>query len=458
MYPAHYKLALDEVGTKEIPGSRDNPKIVEWFADVGHSWVDDDETAWCAAFAGAMLEHAGTPSTGKLNARSYLQWGNKVKSLSDAMPGDVVVLWRVARNAWQGHVGFYHSHEGNYVTLVSGNKANRVGIDKFAHSRVLGIRRAPAKNGPLGAPLEKPVTIGNKITAEMLRTIAPRGRNDLIEALPPLLNKYLPKYDVNTPQRVALFLANVMAETGGLKIMEENLSYTAERMMVVWPSRFPTLESAQPYARNPRKLANKVYNRFGNRAIADGGWKYRGRGFMQTTFVDNYRLAEKATGLDLVANPDLLLDPEPALIAALVFWQSKGCNELADQNRQTDCRKRINGGTHGLTRMKNYFRVALPIMNGVQIKKDVVTTTKTIGTGVGGAIVLSQYGVDWALILLGAVVIAGIGFLIWKRRKKLRNVLSISQGLSDIHPQYDVNHFDDDNLDRTGYDQPHTTH
>jgi putative chitinase len=453
MTPLHYRLAEADVGIREWPGARDNPLVVKYFADVGHSWVDDDETAWCAAFTGSMLERTKQKSTGKLNARSYLQWGDEVASLDDARKGDVIVMWRVARDAWQGHVGFYVAHDRTTVTLISGNMKNRVGMDKFARSRILrgGIRRAPKLNGPLGVPIDEPITLGNKITEAMIRQMAPRGRNDLVKALPALLNRYLSDYEVNTPQRIALFLANILAETGGLKIMEENMNYTATRLTVVWPSRFPTVESAKPYARNPRKLANKVYNRFDNRGIPDAGWNYRGRGFMQTTFIDSYRAAEKATGLDLVANPDLLLEAEPALIAALVEWKSKGCNELADQHRLTACRKAINGGAHGLTRMKNYYRVALPIVNGVRLREDALDAAKVIVVGGGGAaVIVAQYNIDWVTVALVAAVAVSVGFLIWKRRKLKKNVDNIVKGLPNLSPKFDIDLGIHDDLARAG--------
>ena len=99
-----YQLARADEGTWEYADGH-NPKILQYFADVGHSEVKDDETAWCAAFVGAMLKRAGMPHTGKLNARSYLDWGDEV-ALEDAQEGDIVVFWRGTPDGWQGHVGF----------------------------------------------------------------------------------------------------------------------------------------------------------------------------------------------------------------------------------------------------------------------------------------------------------------------------------------------------------------
>jgi len=135
-----YDEAVKHNDLKEIRGAAHNPQIVQWFADVGHSWVQDDETAWCAAFVGAMLIKAGLPSTKALNARSYMTWGKEV-SLEDAEPGDVVVLWREDPSSWKGHVAFFHSKNGGKVSLLGGNQNNAVNVLVYAASRVLSVRR-----------------------------------------------------------------------------------------------------------------------------------------------------------------------------------------------------------------------------------------------------------------------------------------------------------------------------
>ena len=124
----------------EWAGSDHNPKIVQMFADVGHSWVKDDETAWCAAFVGSMLKRSGLPHTGKLNARSYLNWGVGVP-LEMAERGDLVVFTRGDPNGWQGHVGFYSGHDDKYVYVLGGNQSNQVNIKPYSRKRLLGVRR-----------------------------------------------------------------------------------------------------------------------------------------------------------------------------------------------------------------------------------------------------------------------------------------------------------------------------
>ena len=141
-----YKLAEADIGTLEL-AKGDNPKVLKYFADVGHSWVKHDEVAWCAAFVGAMLKRAGMPHTGKLNARSYLDWGDEVP-LSDAQEGDIVVFWRENKDGAQGHVGFYAGQIGDKILVLGGNQSNKVSITGYPVSRLLGVRRAPGTSAP----------------------------------------------------------------------------------------------------------------------------------------------------------------------------------------------------------------------------------------------------------------------------------------------------------------------
>lgn len=129
------------LGTEEWPGARHNPVIQGYFAAVGHRPDEPDETPWCAAFVGAVLAELGLPHTGRLNARSYLEWGVPVGQ-HDARPGDVVVLWRGQPDGRQGHVGFLVRFDGNQVILRGGNQGNRVSDAPYPVSRVLGYRRA----------------------------------------------------------------------------------------------------------------------------------------------------------------------------------------------------------------------------------------------------------------------------------------------------------------------------
>lgn len=135
-----YDFAAENIGLWEWKGGDHNPKIVQWFADVGHSWVVDDETAWCAAFVGAMLKKAGLPHTGKLNARSYMEYGDHVE-LDEAQKGDICIFWRSSPDSWKGHVAFFHEYKGSQVEVLGGNQKDQVNISAYRRDRLLAVRR-----------------------------------------------------------------------------------------------------------------------------------------------------------------------------------------------------------------------------------------------------------------------------------------------------------------------------
>jgi uncharacterized protein (TIGR02594 family) len=136
-----YEKAKSFIGTEEIKGAEHNPVVVEMFHAVGHSWVKDDETAWCAAFVGYVLEEVDIASTRKLDARSYLGWGEVVEP-EDARTGDVMVFYRGDKNGWQGHVGFLvgFTAEGDYE-ILGGNQRDAVNVGVYSKEKLLGVRR-----------------------------------------------------------------------------------------------------------------------------------------------------------------------------------------------------------------------------------------------------------------------------------------------------------------------------
>ena len=141
-----YDLAKAEVGTVEWRDGN-NPKVVAYFKDSGNAGVKDDETAWCAAFVGAMLKRAGGKGTGKLTARSYLEWGSPVDR-ANARPGDIVVFKR-GNSSWQGHVAFFVKDRGDVINVLGGNQSNEVNVKGYGAASLLGIRRAPyVKSAP----------------------------------------------------------------------------------------------------------------------------------------------------------------------------------------------------------------------------------------------------------------------------------------------------------------------
>ena len=160
-------------------------------------------------------------------------------------------------------------------------------------------------------------------------------------------------YGLNA-NRGAHLLGQAAHESGNFMISEENLNYRAETMCRVWPSRFKSEADAEPYARNPEKLANKVYSgRMGNGSEASGdGWKYAGKGFIQLTGKDNVRAFAEHIGRDsLVDDPSPIAD-KLAMDSAIFFFEKNGLFSMADKG-VTDSiiksiTKRVNGGYHGL--------------------------------------------------------------------------------------------------------------
>jgi putative chitinase len=168
------------------------------------------------------------------------------------------------------------------------------------------------------------------------------------------------KFGVNTPQRLAHFLAQTGHESGGFRVTTENLNYSAKGLTNIFKKYF-TPESAVEYQRKPEKIANIVYaNRMGNGAQASGdGFKFRGRGYIQLTGKTNYQAFDKTVEDNIEANPDLVATKYPLLSAAW-FWSKNGLNAIADTGASdevvTKITKRVNGGTIGLADRIAHFK------------------------------------------------------------------------------------------------------
>lgn len=177
------------------------------------------------------------------------------------------------------------------------------------------------------------------------------------------------RFSLTTPTRQSAFLAQAAHESAGFTRLTENLNYSATGLAATWPGRFRGADG-QPNAlarglhRRPEAIANVVYaNRMGNGPEASGdGWRYRGRGLLQITGRAQYQRCGAALGLPLVEQPDLLAQPEPAVLSAAWFWQVNGLNELADAGDFEAITRRINGGLNGLAERRALwakFREAL---------------------------------------------------------------------------------------------------
>jgi putative chitinase len=168
-------------------------------------------------------------------------------------------------------------------------------------------------------------------------------------------------FGVNTPLRLAHFLAQCGHESGGFRLTQENLNYSAKGLMGIFKKYFPTQALADAYARKPEKIANKVYgNRMGNGPETSGeGFKFRGRGYIQLTGKQNYTAFDAAVPDDILANPDLV-STKHALASAAWFWKKNGLNLIADTGSSTEVvtkiTKRVNGGTIGLADRIKHFK------------------------------------------------------------------------------------------------------
>ena len=180
------------------------------------------------------------------------------------------------------------------------------------------------------------------------------------------LNETFERFGISTSKQQAAFIGQCSHECGNFTKLEEGLSYAADRLMKIWPRRFPNMEIAQRYARNPKALANNVYaNRMGNRDEASGdGYRFRGRGCIQTTGHSAYFHAGQALGVDFVMQPDLVAMPKYAALTAGFFWDTHKLNAFADSQDYVTMTKRINGGTIGLDDRKAHIAHALAVLGG----------------------------------------------------------------------------------------------
>ena len=180
------------------------------------------------------------------------------------------------------------------------------------------------------------------------------------------LSNILPEYDIDTPKRVAAFMAQCGHESGGFTLMQENLNYSAKGLVGTFKKYFPTEAHAKPYERKPEMIANRVYaNRMGNGDEASGeGWYFRGRGIVQITGKNNYTKCSQSLFESnvLVENPDLLLESEYAIHSACWFWSAARLNELADIGDMKTMTKRINGGYIGLEDRIHHYNHAIEIL------------------------------------------------------------------------------------------------
>ena len=199
------------------------------------------------------------------------------------------------------------------------------------------------------------------LSQEQLSQIIPG--NPYIEHWYKALSEALPDYDINSPQRVASFLAQCGHESGGFTAIKENLNYKAESLVRVWPRYFNT-GNANDYAHNQEKIANRAYaNRMGNGDEASGdGYRFCGRGLIQLTGRSNYQAFADSIQEDINNLPDYLATFEGCVQSACWFWEANNLNQYADNYDLLTMTKKINGGTLGLDDRTARYKKALAIM------------------------------------------------------------------------------------------------
>ena len=192
------------------------------------------------------------------------------------------------------------------------------------------------------------------------------GNNPYLDYWYDSLTKILPDYEINTPLRVAAFLAQCAHESGNFKFLKENLNYKAASLRKVFGKYFPDDATAARYANKPEMIANRVYaNRMGNGPEESGdGWKYCGRGLIQLTGKNNYTFFAASIGVNVEEAAEYLQTFEGAVQSACFFWEQNKLNQWADQKDIVTLTKRINGGTIGLEDRIKHYNHALHLFGG----------------------------------------------------------------------------------------------
>jgi putative chitinase len=203
------------------------------------------------------------------------------------------------------------------------------------------------------------------ITVSQLKQLLPK--NPYVEHWHHALEQLFPDYDINTPRRMAAFIAQCAHESGGFMILKENLNYKPATLRKIFPKYFPTDELAQQYCSKPNKqeaIANRVYGgRMGNGDESSGdGYRFCGRGLIQLTGRSNYQAFADSLEMNINDVPEYLATFEGAAQSACWFWETNGLNKYADAGDILNLTKRINGGTIGLEDRKKHYEHALHVL------------------------------------------------------------------------------------------------
>ena len=201
-----------------------------------------------------------------------------------------------------------------------------------------------------------------ELTKEQLKQLLPK--NPYIDQWHHALSQLLPDYEINTPQRIAAFIAQCAHESGNFIFLSENLNYKAESLVKIFSKYFKDIETAKQYEKQPAKIANKIYaDRMGNGNEASGdGFKYRGRGLIQLTGKTNYTWFAASLEITPEEAAEYTQTFEGAAQSACWFWETNKLNDWADKGDIEKMTKIINGGTIGLEDRKKHYAHALHVL------------------------------------------------------------------------------------------------
>lgn len=202
------------------------------------------------------------------------------------------------------------------------------------------------------------------ITSDQLQQCLPQANPQNVAKYIDPLNAAMDEFEINTNNRIAAFIAEIGDESEYLNCVSENLNYSSQGLLKIFPSHF-TPDLAIQYNRNPEAIANRVYaNRMENGDESSGdGWAFRGRGLIQLTGRNNYNAISQGLNADVISQPEYLETPEGACRSAGWYWKSRGLNELADSGNITQISKIINGGSIGLATRIQLYQKAIVVLN-----------------------------------------------------------------------------------------------
>jgi putative chitinase len=228
-------------------------------------------------------------------------------------------------------------------------------------NKIMGITAVPKPVAQPTTPAPAPQPVASAPVANVAGLNLTKLKGHIPDNVIAMIPDTAAKFGINTPLRLAHFLAQCGHESGGFRATQENLNYSAKGLMGIFKKYFPTLALAQAYERKPEKIANRVYGgRMGNGPESSGeGYKFRGRGYIQLTGKENYTAFGKSIGEDMTVNQDKVSGPY-ALLSAAWFFSKNGLHKIADEGSSdavvTKITKRVNGGTIGLADRIKHFK------------------------------------------------------------------------------------------------------